>query len=127
MSILAIDHIQLAIPKGGEERARPFYAGVLGFTELPKPPELAARGGAWFAAGGINLHLGIDPEFKPAVKAHPAFRVTDLDAIERRARQAGCKIANDEELPGFKRIFVYDPFGNRIELMQAIDEARRGR
>ena len=113
MTLTAVDHVQLAIPKGGEERARPFYVGVLGLTELPKPPELAARGGAWFASGTAQLHLGVDPEFRPATKAHPAFRVTDLQAIEERARRHGYKVTLDEPLPGFARIFVYDPFGNR--------------
>lgn len=120
MSLTAIDHIQLAIPKGGEALARPFYVDVLGLTELPKPPELAARGGAWFTSGAVNLHLGVDPEFRPSTKAHPAFRVADVRAIAQRAVQRGYKILDDEPLPGYERIFVYDPFGNRIELMQKV-------
>lgn len=125
MSFSGVDHVQLAIPRGGEDQARPFYVDVLGLTELPKPPELAARGGAWFAAGPVQLHLGVDPEFRPATKAHPAFRVSDVRAIERRARARGYRVAEDEPLPGFDRIFVYDPFGNRIELMQKVEEAVR--
>jgi catechol 2,3-dioxygenase-like lactoylglutathione lyase family enzyme len=121
MSILAIDHIQLAIPKGGEEKARSFYMDVLGLTELPKPPELAKRGGAWFTGNGVNVHLGVEAEFRPAVKAHPAFRVVDLDGLEARARRGGYRIVCDEPLPGYKRIFAYDPFGNRIELMEKIE------
>jgi catechol 2,3-dioxygenase-like lactoylglutathione lyase family enzyme len=121
MNILAIDHIQLAIPKGGEEKARSFYADILGLTELPKPPELAKRGGAWFTCGGVNVHLGVEADFRPAVKAHPAFRVAGLDGIEQRAQQGGYRVVQDEPLPGYKRIFVYDPFGNRIELMEKID------
>lgn len=81
---------------------------------------MAKRGGAWFAGGGVNLHLGVEADFRPAVKAHPAFRVSDIDGIEHRARQGGYRIASDEPLPGYKRIFVYDPFGNRIELMEMI-------
>jgi catechol 2,3-dioxygenase-like lactoylglutathione lyase family enzyme len=121
MSIVAIDHIQLAMPRGEEERARLFYAGVLGLTELPKPPDLAKRGGAWFTSHGVNVHLGVEAEFRPAMKAHPAFRVADLEGIERRARQGGYRIVQDEPLPGYNRIFVYDPFGNRIELMEKVD------
>ncbi|HTY69722.1 MAG TPA: VOC family protein [Alphaproteobacteria bacterium] len=121
MSLTAVDHVQLAIPAGGEETARPFYVDVLGLTELPKPPELAARGGAWFTSGTVQVHLGVDPEFRPATKAHAAFRVSDLHEIEQRARQCGYRIGEDDPLPGFARIFVYDPFGNRIELMQKLD------
>jgi catechol 2,3-dioxygenase-like lactoylglutathione lyase family enzyme len=120
MSLLAVDHVQLAMPRGGEAKAREFYVDVLGLTELPKPPELAVRGGAWFTSGAVNLHLGVDGEFRPTVKAHPAFRVDDLQAIAGRARTRGCRISSDEPLPGFERIFVYDPFGNRIELMQKL-------
>ncbi|HEX9463919.1 MAG TPA: VOC family protein [Alphaproteobacteria bacterium] len=118
MSLTSVDHVQLAMPKGGEGPARDFYVGVLGLTEMPKPPDLSGRGGAWFTSGTVNVHLGVDPEFRPAVKAHPAFQVADIRGIERRARAAGYTIATGEPLPGFDRIFVYDPFGNRIELMQ---------
>ena len=120
MSLTSVDHIQLAMPPGGEEQARAFYVGVLGLTELQKPPALAGRGGAWFTSGAVNLHLGADPQFRPTVKAHPAFQVADLLEIEARARDAGVRITGDEPLPGFARIFVYDPFGNRIELMQKL-------
>ncbi len=120
MSLLAVDHVQLAMPKGGEALARKFYVDVLGLAELPKPVELASRGGAWFTSGSVNLHLGVDADFHPTVKAHPAFHVADLRGIERRARDHGFRIATDDPLPGFERIFVYDPFGNRIELMQKL-------
>ena len=120
MTLTAVDHVQLAIPPGGEDRARAFYVDVLGLSELLKPPGLAARGGAWFTSGAVNVHLGVDPEFRPTVKAHPAFQVADLATIEERARRAGAKITADEPLPGFARIFVYDPFGNRIELMKKL-------
>jgi catechol 2,3-dioxygenase-like lactoylglutathione lyase family enzyme len=121
MSIVAIDHIQLAMPKGGEAKARAFYGGVLRLAELPKPAELAARGGAWFRSeAGINIHLGVDPEFRPAQKAHPALLVAGLDAYVARARAAGCRIVDDDPLPGYARIFLNDPFGNRIELMEKL-------
>ena len=118
MSIRAIDHVQLAIPRGGEPLARAFYGEVLGFSEIRKPAELAGRGGAWFRSGTVQLHVGIEADFRPAVKAHPALLVDDLAAILARARTAGAKIAEDEPLPGYVRAFVFDPFGNRIELME---------
>ncbi len=121
MSIVAIDHVQLAMPRGEEEKARLFYMGVLGLGELPKPPDLARRGGAWFASRGVNVHLGVEADFRPAVKAHPAFCVVDLEGIKRRARQGGYRMIKDEPLPGYERIFVYDPFGNRIELMEKLE------
>ncbi len=120
MSIVGIEHVQLAIPKGGEARARAFYVGVLGMTEETKPPELAARGGAWFFDGAIKIHLGVDAEFRPAQRAHPALLVTGLADYVARARAAGCRIVDDDPLTGFERVFLYDPFGNRIELMERI-------
>jgi catechol 2,3-dioxygenase-like lactoylglutathione lyase family enzyme len=120
MSLLGFDHVQLAMPKGGEERARGFYRDVLAMTELPKPPELAARGGAWFSAGTVQLHLGVDTDFRAAVRAHPALLVRGLEAYLARARAAGCRIADDEPLPGYRRAFLYDPFGNRLELMEKL-------
>jgi catechol 2,3-dioxygenase-like lactoylglutathione lyase family enzyme len=118
MSIIGIDHVQLAMPKGGEDRARTFYVGVLGMTELEKPPELAARGGAWFHDGAIQLHLGVDAAFRPALRAHPALLVRGLGDYVARARDQGCRIVDDDPLPGFARVFLYDPFGNRLELME---------
>ena len=120
MSILGFDHVQLAMPKGGEPQARAFYGGVLAMREDPKPPELAARGGAWFSDGTTHVHLGIDPDFKPAQKAHPALLVRGLDAYVARAREHGIAIVDDDPLPGFRRIFLNDPFGNRLELMEQV-------
>jgi catechol 2,3-dioxygenase-like lactoylglutathione lyase family enzyme len=120
MSIVGIDHIQLAMPEGGEDKARAFYGGVLGLTQVAKPPELAARGGAWFTAGGINIHLGVEAAFRPARKAHPALLVRGLEAYVARARAEGCRIVDDDPLPGYQRIFLDDPFGNRIELMEKV-------
>ena len=119
--ILSIDHVQIAIPAGGEEQARAFYVDLLGFTEIPKPPELAKRGGAWFESGSTQLHLGVEPEFQPARKAHPAFLVDDLDALLANIQNAGLEVDTSQPpLDGYKRAHVFDPFGNRIELMEKL-------
>jgi len=118
MRIVRVDHVQLAMPRGGEDRAREFYAGLLGIPEVPKPPALAARGGVWFAQGEVKVHLGVDAEFRPALKAHPAFVVEDLEALTERLRSAGVVAEDDELLPGYRRSYVTDPFGNRLELME---------
>lgn len=121
MKILSIDHVQIAMPAGEEEKARAFYIRVLGFTEIPKPPELAKRGGAWFQAGNVQLHLGVEADFRPARKAHPAFVVDDLAAILVLAQNAGCEIDTSQPaLDGYNRAHVFDPFGNRIELMEKL-------
>jgi catechol 2,3-dioxygenase-like lactoylglutathione lyase family enzyme len=120
MSILGYDHVQLAMPKGGEDKARRFYAGVLRLEEVPKPPDLAARGGVWFKSGALQLHLGIDPDFRPARKAHPALLVRDIAGFRSRAAAQGCRIVDDDPLPGYARIFLDDPFGNRLELMEKL-------
>lgn len=121
MKIVSIDHIQLAMPPGEEDRARAFYIEQLGFTEIPKPPELAKRGGAWFQSGSVQLHLGVESEFRPARKAHPAFLVDDLDSLLRAAQNAGYETDTSQPpLDGYARAHVFDPFGNRIELMQKL-------
>jgi catechol 2,3-dioxygenase-like lactoylglutathione lyase family enzyme len=112
---VGIDHVQLAMPVGAEDVARSFYAGVLGLRELPKPPALAVRGGCWFGAGTVQLHLGADPEFRPARKAHPALLVRELDAFVDRT---GLSVRWDDEIEGVHRCHVDDPFGNRIELIE---------
>lgn len=117
--ILAIDHVQVAAPPGCEERARAFYAGALGLTEVPKPAEIAARGGCWFERGDVRVHVGVEPEFRPARKAHTAFRVADLDATVRRCRERGYAPTEIESRGGERRSYVDDPFGNRIELIGA--------
>ncbi len=111
-------HVQLAMPGGGEDQARAFYAGVLGLEEVAKPPELLSRGGCWFRGGGVELHLGVEEPFAPARKAHPAIAVDELDELQGRLEAAGHDATPDSLLPGFRRIYTSDPFGNRIELLQ---------
>jgi catechol 2,3-dioxygenase-like lactoylglutathione lyase family enzyme len=121
MKILSIDHVQIAMPAGEEEKARAFYAEQLGFIEIPKPPELAKRGGAWFQSGNVQLHLGVEADFRPARKAHPAFVVDDLDALLDNLQRAGHETDTSQPpLDGYKRAHVFDPFGNRIELMEKL-------
>jgi len=107
------------MPAGQENLAREFYGRTLGLTEIPKPAHLAARGGVWFAAGTLQLHLGVEPDFRPARKAHPAFSVEGLDGLVQRCREAGVEIITDTPLDGRRRVYVQDPFGNRIELIEA--------
>lgn len=118
--ITGIDHVQVAIPTGGEDVARGFYGSVLGMTERPKPPVLAVRGGCWFDSGAAVLHLGVEDPFVPARKAHPAFLVTDLDAVRSTLVAAGHECVDASgELPGVRRFHCHDPFGNRLEFQQA--------
>ena len=117
-TLLAIDHVQLAMPAGpdAERAAETFYGGLLGLTRMPKPPAQAARGGCWFE-GAVRLHLGVDPDFRPARKAHPALVVADLDALVADLEAHGHSFRADQELPGVRRGYVDDPFGNRLELI----------
>jgi len=119
MKILGIDHVQLAIPPGGEAAARAFYGEILGLPELPKPEAMRARGGIWFQAGSIQIHLGIEPDMRPSSKAHPALLVTEFDAWRTRLTAAGCRWQIAEEIQGARRGHTWDPFGNRIELIEA--------
>jgi catechol 2,3-dioxygenase-like lactoylglutathione lyase family enzyme len=119
MPIVGIDHVQLAMPAGREDEAREFYARLLGIPEKAKPPELAKRGGAWFESDGVRLHLGVEADFRPARKAHPALLVRDLQALVERLRQAGVEVV-DDALAGHHRVYVSDPFGNRLELLEPI-------
>jgi catechol 2,3-dioxygenase-like lactoylglutathione lyase family enzyme len=124
MAVIGIDHVQVAIPPGGEDRARAFYSGVLGMREIEKPAALRPeRNGAWFDCGAQGLHLGVDPDFRPSRKGHPAFLVDDLPAALAACEAAGIPSTRDVPLPGYDRAFVHDPFGNRIELMQRIGSA----
>ncbi len=113
----AIDHVQLAAPAGKEDEARKFYGGVLGVQEIPKPPALASRGGVWFASGEVQIHIGVEADFHPARKAHPALRCSDYDGLLRRVRAAGIEVKEVDDIPGVRRAYVNDPFGNRIELL----------
>lgn len=115
--IVGIEHVQLAMPAGREAEARAFYAELLGLPEVPKPPELAKRGGAWFEHGAVKVHLGVDADFRPSRKGHPALLVRGLRALVDRLRDAGVGIVEDP-LDGWDRVYVADPFGNRIELME---------
>lgn len=118
IKVRKIEHVQLAMPPGGEDRARAFYVGVLGLTEIPKPAELAKRGGAWFEGGEAKIHLGVEADFRPAKKAHPALVVEGLAEIAERCVRLGCQTKPDVPFDGYRRIHVEDPFGNRIELME---------
>ena len=113
----SIDHVQLAMPAGQEEQARGFYRDLLGMNELPKPPELAKRGGCWFASGSVQIHLGVEENFRPAKKAHPAVRCRDYEGLIEHLRARGIEISEDNNIPGVRRCHVSDPFGNRIELI----------
>ena len=113
-----LHHMQLAMPRGQEQQAREFFVDVLGMTEIDKPPVLAARGGAWFRAGGVELHLGVEDDFRPARKGHPGIVVDDLDAIAARLAHAGQPTVWDGDFPGYRRIYAHDPFGNRLEFLQ---------
>jgi catechol 2,3-dioxygenase-like lactoylglutathione lyase family enzyme len=122
--ITAVDHVQLAAPPGSEERLRAYYTGVLGMTEIPKPAALAARGGCWFRAGTVQLHLGIEEDFRPARKAHPGLRVTGIETYGARLRAHGAEVRWDEELPGHLRFCPRDPVGNRLEFLEPLSEVR---
>lgn len=118
--LAAVDHVQLAAPPGSEDAVRAYYVDVLGMTEVPKPPVLAARGGCWFAAGEVRLHLGVEHDFRPARKAHPGLLVRDITAYAARLAARGAKVAWDGDLPGFRRFYSEDPVGNRLEFLEAV-------
>jgi len=118
--VCAIEHVQLAMPAGGEAHAHAFYAGLLGLEEIAKPAELAGRGGAWFSNGVVTLHLGVEPAFRPAGKAHPALLVEGLATFVARLEAAGHPVQRDVQFVGSVRVHVRDPFGNRVELMERI-------
>jgi catechol 2,3-dioxygenase-like lactoylglutathione lyase family enzyme len=116
--ITRIDHVQLAMPAGGEELARAFYGGALGIEEVPKPANLAKRGGCWFERGDLKIHLGVEADFRPARKAHPALLAADLPRLVEKLKASGYTLKDDEPLEGYHRAYVDDPFGNRIELLE---------
>jgi catechol 2,3-dioxygenase-like lactoylglutathione lyase family enzyme len=114
----SVHHVQLAMPRGAEAAARAFFGDILGMTEINKPAVLAARGGVWFGAGGVELHLGVEEDFRPARKAHPGIVVDDLDALVEHLAGAGHNVQWDHNFPGFRRAYAHDPFGNRLEFLE---------
>jgi catechol 2,3-dioxygenase-like lactoylglutathione lyase family enzyme len=124
MQVERLDHVQLAMPPGGEDQARAFYRDTLGIDEMAKPPHLAARGGCWFERGALKVHLGVEADFRPARKAHPAFIVRDLPALVSLLKSRGYSVVEDQPLEGYDRVYADDPFGNRIELMEPVRESQ---
>jgi catechol 2,3-dioxygenase-like lactoylglutathione lyase family enzyme len=124
--IRSLHHVQLAMPRGREDDARRFYRDTLGMTEQPKPENLARRGGVWFSAGDAHVHLGVEDDFRPAKKAHPALLVAGLEALLDRCIAGGFPVTTDEPFPGFHRAYVSDPFGNRIELLEPLPAPEAG-
>lgn len=116
--IRALHHVQLAMPAGGEAAAEAFYAGLLGIPRVAKPAHLEARGGCWFEDENVKIHLGVEAEFRPARKAHPALLVNDLAMLRTAFEDAGVEVVVDQPLPGYDRFYAADPFGNRLELLQ---------
>jgi catechol 2,3-dioxygenase-like lactoylglutathione lyase family enzyme len=125
-AITGFHHVQLAMPAGREAEAEAFYAGVLGLTRVPKPPPLAGRGGCWFRGAAVEVHLGVEEPFRPAGKAHPAFVVRGLSGLRRRLEVAGAPISDEPPLEGWTRLHTTDPFGNRIELIEALSSSEDG-
>jgi catechol 2,3-dioxygenase-like lactoylglutathione lyase family enzyme len=118
--LVGLHHVQVAAPRGSEEVLRRFYGDVLGMTEVPKPPALAARGGVWFRAAALELHLGVEDDFQPARKAHPGLLVDDLPAYADRLASHGVPVEWDDAFPGFRRCYVTDPHGNRLGLLEPL-------
>lgn len=116
--VARIDHIQIAAPAGCEAAAREFYGTLLGLREIEKPPVLAARGGCWFECGSQQFHIGVEPDFRPARKAHPAFAVPDLEELRATLVARGVAVVDDDNLPGERRFYAEDPWGNRIEFIE---------
>jgi catechol 2,3-dioxygenase-like lactoylglutathione lyase family enzyme len=116
--LIGIHHVQLAMPDGEDDAAVRFYADLLGLQRVPKPAELSPRGGVWFRSGELEVHLGVEEGFRPAIKAHPAFLVSGLADLRGRLEAAGYKVSDSVPIEGFDRIYVRDPFGNRLELIE---------
>jgi catechol 2,3-dioxygenase-like lactoylglutathione lyase family enzyme len=127
VAVLGFDHVRLAAPRGCDDAARAFYGEVLGMEELPKPEAIRERGGVWFAAGEQELHVGVEEPFAPARKAHPGLVVSDLEAIRTRLREAGHQPEDNAAIEGVSRLFVHDPFGNRLEIRRAGSPTLEGR
>jgi catechol 2,3-dioxygenase-like lactoylglutathione lyase family enzyme len=118
----SVHHVQVAMPVGGEDRARWFYGEVLGLTELEKPDTLRGRGGVWFQSGNLQVHLGVEADFMPARKAQVGYAVEGIDVVRGRFVEAGIEVTDDDALPGFTRFYVADPFGNRVEILEPVRE-----
>ncbi|MEO8476626.1 MAG: VOC family protein [Actinomycetota bacterium] len=116
--LVGLHHVQLAMPPGEEDAAVKFYGAILGLDQVPKPPDLSPRGGVWFRTGDLEVHLGIEDQFSPAVKAHPAFLVEGLETLKARIDAAGYRVTDTVQIEGFHRVYVRDPFGNRVELIE---------
>jgi len=119
-ALTGFHHVQVAMPAGAEDEAKRFYSGLLGLERVPKPEALAGRGGAWFRGPGVEVHLGVDQDFRPARKAHPAFIVGGLDELRAGLERAGVAIESQPELEGFRRFHAFDPFGNRLEFIEPV-------
>ena len=117
LQVIAVHHVQLAMPAGGEAQARAFYCDILGVPERPKPESLKSNGGCWFEQGSVRIHLGIEDDFRPARKAHPALQVSQLNPLRDKLENAGYAIAEADKIDGLSRFFVDDPFGNRVEII----------
>jgi catechol 2,3-dioxygenase-like lactoylglutathione lyase family enzyme len=118
--LIGLHHVQLAMPPGEETAAVRFYGAILGLTQVSKPAELSPRGGVWFKDADLEVHLGVEEPFTPAVKAHPAFLVEDLETVRARVEAAGYRVMDSVPLEGHERVYVRDPFGNRIELIEEL-------
>ncbi|RYJ07465.1 MAG: glyoxalase [Actinomycetales bacterium] len=117
-SLQGLHHVQLAVPEGAEDECRLFWGQVLGMTEVPKPPVLAARGGCWFRGGGLEVHLGVERDFAPALKAHPGILVGSIHALADRLERHGHQVTWDDHFPGHHRFYAADPWGNRLEFLE---------
>ena len=118
LGVACLDHIQIAAPEGCEDKAREFYGSLLGMREIEKPPILKARGGCWFQCGSQQMHIGVERDFRAAKKAHPAFGVFHLDELRKTLQSAGAAVIEDEALPGTRRFYAEDPWGNRVEFVE---------
>ncbi len=116
---IVLDHVQIAAPEGCEAAARDFYGGLLGMREIEKPEPLRARGGCWFQCGSQQLHIGVEKDFRPAKKAHPAFAASNLDELRQALRARGIKVTDDTSIPGVRRFHTEDPWGNRLEFLES--------
>ncbi len=116
--LVGLHHVQLAMPPDEEEAAVKFYGAILGLEQVPRPPDLSPRGGVWFRTGDLEVHLGMEDQFSPAVKAHPAFLVEELETLKARIETAGYRVTDTVQIEGFHRVYVRDPFGNRVELIE---------